>query len=108
MPEPEPSPAGPPDRTTGSKGSVCTHLRSPGGLRTWVDFVALAVLAFVPMLAAQPGVVTDDTKTYLYLDPGAQCAGRPQAGVEGAAPSGVPVGRPGGSGFEFRHEWSVV
>ncbi|HEX7459660.1 MAG TPA: alpha-(1-_3)-arabinofuranosyltransferase family protein, partial [Acidimicrobiales bacterium] len=32
--------------------------------------MALAVLAFVPMLAAQPGVVTDDTKTYLYLDPG--------------------------------------
>ncbi len=30
----------------------------------------LAVFAFVPMLAAQPGVVTDDTKTYLYLDPG--------------------------------------
>ncbi len=28
------------------------------------------MLAFVPMLAAQPGVVTDDTKTYLYLDPG--------------------------------------
>jgi arabinofuranan 3-O-arabinosyltransferase len=30
----------------------------------------LAVVAFVPMLAAQPGMVTDDTKTYLYLDPG--------------------------------------
>jgi hypothetical protein len=35
-----------------------------------VDYLALAVIAFVPMLAAQPGVVTDDTKTYLYLDPG--------------------------------------
>jgi len=35
-----------------------------------VDYVVLAVLAFVPMLASQPGVVTDDTKTYLYLDPG--------------------------------------
>jgi hypothetical protein len=30
----------------------------------------VAVLAFVPMLASQPGTVTDDTKTYLYLDPG--------------------------------------
>ena len=30
----------------------------------------MAVLAFVPMLTSQPGVVTDDTKTYLYLDPG--------------------------------------
>jgi len=70
VPEPEPLPAGPPDRTTGSKGSVYARLRSPSGLRTWVDFLALAVLAFVPMLASQPGVVIDDTKTYLYLDPG--------------------------------------
>jgi hypothetical protein len=30
----------------------------------------MAVLAFVPMLVSRPGVVTDDTKTYLYLDPG--------------------------------------
>jgi hypothetical protein len=36
----------------------------------WVDYLVLAVFAFVPMVAAQPGVVTDDTKTYLYLDPG--------------------------------------
>jgi arabinofuranan 3-O-arabinosyltransferase len=28
------------------------------------------LLAFIPMLASQPGTVTDDTKTYLYLDPG--------------------------------------
>ncbi len=70
MPEPEPSPAGPTDQITGTKGSLYSRLRSPGALRTWVDYMALAVLAFVPMLAAQPGVVTDDTKTYLYLDPG--------------------------------------
>ncbi len=31
---------------------------------------ALALVAFIPMLASQPGVVSDDTKTYLYLDPG--------------------------------------
>ncbi len=35
-----------------------------------VDYCLVAVAAFVPMLASQPGVVTDDTKTYLYLDPG--------------------------------------
>ncbi len=70
MPATEPPPAGPTDRTTGRTGSLYARLRSPGALRTWVDYLALALLAFVPMLAAQPGVVTDDTKTYLYLDPG--------------------------------------
>ncbi len=30
----------------------------------------MALVAFIPMLASQPGMVTDDTKTYLYLDPG--------------------------------------
>jgi arabinofuranan 3-O-arabinosyltransferase len=35
-----------------------------------LDYAALAVAAFVPMLASQPGTVSDDTKTYLYLDPG--------------------------------------
>jgi hypothetical protein len=33
-------------------------------------YAALAVLAYVPMLLTKPGVVSDDTKTYLYLDPG--------------------------------------
>ena len=70
MPEPEPTPAGPTDRDTGRNGSLYARLRSPSALRTWVDYLVLAVLAFVPMLAAQPGLVTDDTKTYLYLDPG--------------------------------------
>jgi hypothetical protein len=32
--------------------------------------LSIALLAFIPMLASQPGSVTDDTKTYLYLDPG--------------------------------------
>ena len=41
-----------------------------GRLRTAVEYLALTVVAFLPMLAAQPGRVTDDTKTYLYLDPG--------------------------------------
>jgi len=70
VPEPELAPAGPTDRNTGRGGSLYARLRSPGGLRAWVDYLVLAVFAFAPMLAAQPGVVTDDTKTYLYLDPG--------------------------------------
>ena len=35
-----------------------------------VDYSALAVLAVVPMVATRPDLVSDDTKTYLYLDPG--------------------------------------
>ncbi len=36
----------------------------------WIGgLVVLAVLAYVPTLAVQPGVITPDTKTYLYLDP---------------------------------------
>ncbi len=63
-------PAGPTDRDTGPGGSFYARLRSPGRAAARVDYLALAVVAFVPMLAAQPGMVTDDTKTYLYLDPG--------------------------------------
>ena len=37
--------------------------------RSWRTLVLVA-LAYVPVLAARPGVVTADTKTYLYLDPG--------------------------------------
>ena len=57
---------GPPART----GSLYGRLRSPSRLRTSVDYLVLAGLALVTMLTAQPGVVSDDTKTYLYLDPG--------------------------------------
>ena len=35
-----------------------------------IDYLICAVIAFVPMLWSQPGQITDDTKTYLYLDPG--------------------------------------
>ncbi|HEY6430232.1 MAG TPA: alpha-(1-_3)-arabinofuranosyltransferase family protein, partial [Acidimicrobiales bacterium] len=35
----------------------------------WGGAALLAVLAYVPVLAVRPGVVTPDTKTYLYLDP---------------------------------------
>ncbi|HUO49324.1 MAG TPA: alpha-(1-_3)-arabinofuranosyltransferase family protein [Acidimicrobiales bacterium] len=37
---------------------------------TRAAYLLLAVLAYVPVLLTKPGVVSDDTKTYLYLDPG--------------------------------------
>lgn len=37
--------------------------------KAWM-YLLLAALAYVPMLLTKPGVVSDDTKTYLYLDPG--------------------------------------
>jgi arabinofuranan 3-O-arabinosyltransferase len=45
-------------------------VRSPSRLRSALDYLVIALFAFIPMLASQPGTVTDDTKTYLYLDPG--------------------------------------
>jgi arabinofuranan 3-O-arabinosyltransferase len=68
--DPQPSLVAPSDRTPGRARSLYRSLRSPSRLRSAVDYAALAVLAFAPMLASRPGVVTDDTKTYLYLDPG--------------------------------------
>ncbi|MBV8462017.1 MAG: DUF3367 domain-containing protein, partial [Acidimicrobiales bacterium] len=46
------------------------HAYSPSRARSAVEYAVVALLAFVPMLATKPGVVSDDTKTYLYLDPG--------------------------------------
>jgi len=46
---------------------------APGNVeRAWrlSGSVVLATLAYVPLLVVRPGVVTPDTKTYLYLDPG--------------------------------------
>ncbi len=51
------------------------HAAPSGGWRLGADRwhlgggVLLALLAYVPLLAVRPGVVTPDTKTYLYLDP---------------------------------------
>ncbi|HEY5108335.1 MAG TPA: alpha-(1-_3)-arabinofuranosyltransferase family protein [Acidimicrobiales bacterium] len=53
----------------GPRGCGAVHDRATGRLRPLLEYSILAVLAFVPMLASQPGKVTDDTKTYLYLDP---------------------------------------
>ena len=70
VPDPEPSPPAPTGAHPGRTAGLYRRLRSPGRLRAAVDYLVVAVLAFVPMLASQPGTVTDDTKTYLYLDPG--------------------------------------
>jgi hypothetical protein len=40
------------------------------GRASWASHLALAAVAYVPQLLARPGVVSSDTKTYLYLDPG--------------------------------------
>jgi len=35
----------------------------------WVEYIVLALLAFIPQLASQPGVIDSDTKSYLFIDP---------------------------------------
>ena len=54
-----------PDRGSGSRGwpSVSIWARRAG------VYAFLAVVCYVPQLLTQPGVVSDDTKTYLYLNP---------------------------------------
>ena len=43
---------------------------SKGSRWWWIGGTAVvAALAYAPLLAVRPGVVTPDTKTYLYLDP---------------------------------------
>ena len=65
---------------TASRGRHAAKRSSNGGNRGaratrsgrwwWIGgLAAVAGLAYVPLLAARPGVVTPDTKTYLYLDP---------------------------------------
>ena len=70
MTDPQPSPDAPAKVPTGRPHAVYRRLRSPSRLRSTVDYLGFALLAFIPMVVSQPGVVTDDTKTYLYLDPG--------------------------------------
>ncbi len=70
VPDPEPSPPAPTGAHPGRLRRTYRRFRSPGRLRAAVDYLVVAALAFVPMVASQPGTVTDDTKTYLYLDPG--------------------------------------
>jgi arabinofuranan 3-O-arabinosyltransferase len=46
------------------------RIRSTERRKNALDYLVFAILGFVPMLMGQSGAVTDDTKTYLYLDPG--------------------------------------
>ncbi len=66
------TPDAPPDAAAPDEGALRgdTPAAGRGRLRTAVETLVVAVAAAVPMLASQPGVVSDDTKTYLYLDPG--------------------------------------
>lgn len=70
VPDLEPSLLAPCGAPNGWIGRTYRCVRSPSRARSIVDYLIIAVLAFVPMLASRPGIVTDDTKTYLYLDPG--------------------------------------
>ena len=60
--------------STASRGRHAIR-KNPRGTRperrgwVWGGTALLAVLAYAPLLAVRPGVVTPDTKTYLYLDP---------------------------------------
>lgn len=38
--------------------------------RAWWPLAALAAVTYLPLALTQPGWVSADTKTYLYLDPG--------------------------------------
>ena len=38
--------------------------------RFLVEYGVFALIAYIPMLASEPGTVSDDTKTYLYYNPG--------------------------------------
>jgi hypothetical protein len=70
MADPTPSFPAPVDTRPDHSAQVGEDKATSGRARRAVDYAVLAVLAFVPMLATQPGTVSDDTKTYLYLDPG--------------------------------------
>lgn len=44
-------------------------IRVTGSLTRWLEPLVLAIVAFVPQLLSQPGVIDADTKTYLYYNP---------------------------------------
>ncbi len=66
-PPPAPATVSGPARHT--RLAEATRGRLAGGVALG-EHLWLAGLAYLPLLFARPGVVTDDTKTYLYLDPG--------------------------------------
>lgn len=44
--------------------------RRPHASGSWWPLLPVALLTYVPFLLTRPGVISADTKTYLYLDPG--------------------------------------
>ena len=72
--DPGPSDTGPPrpDEAAPGRGNRSTVPPGPGAGSGWArwSYGLLALLCYLPMLLTKPGVVSDDTKTYLYLDPG--------------------------------------
>ncbi len=63
-------PPGTPDPAEQDKGGPPPAGRtSPLRAGRWA-YGVIAVVTYLPMLLTKPGVVSDDTKTYLYLDPG--------------------------------------
>ncbi|MGH9101022.1 MAG: alpha-(1-_3)-arabinofuranosyltransferase domain-containing protein, partial [Acidimicrobiales bacterium] len=67
-----PTPALAPLARAGGRLRLGTYRRRllPGGSPAGaLEHLALAVIAFVPLLLVEQGIVSSDTKTYLYLDP---------------------------------------
>ena len=51
-------------------GARSARRRRPGGSPAgWLEHLIIAAVAFVPLLVVRRGVVSSDTKSYLYLDP---------------------------------------
>ena len=55
--------ATPPHDTAGTRRTARTITVA------WFEYLVVALFAFVPQLASQPGVVDSDTKSYLFIDP---------------------------------------
>jgi arabinofuranan 3-O-arabinosyltransferase len=54
----------------GRHAAARTAVRTGGWTWRLIGLAVVAGLAYVPLVLVRPGVVTPDTKTYLYLDPG--------------------------------------
>ena len=53
----------------GARPSARRQLLPGGSPAGWLGHLTLAAVAFVPLLVVRRGVVSSDTKSYLYLDP---------------------------------------
>ncbi|HXW33430.1 MAG TPA: alpha-(1-_3)-arabinofuranosyltransferase family protein, partial [Acidimicrobiales bacterium] len=56
-------------RSSGSRDTGRARFTKRRFFATFLELGVVAALAYVPLLAVRPGVVTSDTKTYLYLNP---------------------------------------